>query len=128
GYTTPDLAAVNNRARELCEQLENQSKFLDVLGGQWVFHLLRGELDQAEHHAAEMRSLAIAGKGAVEQFWASARSGEVRFYLGRFIDARSYFEKRYRFTIPHFSQSMLESALKTRAQQHLYTCHGPCCA
>jgi class 3 adenylate cyclase/predicted ATPase len=93
GYAAPELAAVNIRARELCEQLESQSRFLDVLGGQWVFHLLRGELDQAEHHAAEMRSLAGAGKGAVEEFWASARSGEVRFYLGRFIEARPYFEK-----------------------------------
>jgi tetratricopeptide (TPR) repeat protein len=47
-----------------------------------------------------MRSLAKAGKGAVEEFWANARSG---FYLGKFADARPYFEKAISLNFPTLS-------------------------
>jgi tetratricopeptide (TPR) repeat protein len=63
-----------------------------VLGGQFVCRLVRAQLDQAEHHAEELRELGEARNETVWKCFSFARSGTACTWQGKFIEARAYFE------------------------------------
>jgi hypothetical protein len=65
----------------------------EVLAGQFVFHFIRGELDQAEHHAEEKRHLGEARNDAMWKGFGLNRSGTACVWLGKFSDARAYLER-----------------------------------
>jgi class 3 adenylate cyclase/predicted ATPase len=92
GMAAPEPGEAYARARELCEQLNRPWQLGPVLVGQWVFRLGRGELEQAEHHAEEMRDLGKARNDAMWIFYGSEVSGVTCSLLGKFIDARAYLE------------------------------------
>jgi len=60
--------------------------------GQWHFRLVRGELQQAKHHAEEIRHLGEALNDVMWTCFGSTYSGATQFFLGRFTDARAYEE------------------------------------
>jgi class 3 adenylate cyclase/tetratricopeptide (TPR) repeat protein len=80
------------RARRLCEQLNRPVQLGLVLYGQFLFRIVRGELEQAEHHAEEMRHLGEARNDAMWKCFGSQLSGNICFYLGKFTDVRAYLE------------------------------------
>jgi predicted ATPase len=57
GVGASEPGEVFARARQLCEQLDRPQQLGTVLTGQWIFRLVRAELDQSEHHTAEVRNL-----------------------------------------------------------------------
>jgi predicted ATPase len=86
--TTKGLAAFEAgeayaRARQLCEQLDRPAQLGLVLYGQFLFRIVRGELEQAEHHAEEMRHLGEARNDAMWKCFGSQLSGNICFYLGK---------------------------------------------
>jgi class 3 adenylate cyclase/predicted ATPase len=92
GYAASEAGEAFARARQLCEQLNRPSQLARVLGGQFAFRLVRGELNEAEHHAEQMRRL---GERSGNKKWkaaGSAASGCVCCYLGKFSDARAHYE------------------------------------
>ena len=93
GLAAPEPGEVYARARQLCEQMNRPAQLGEVLAGQFDFRLIRGELDQAEHHAEEMRHLGEARNDAMWKCFGLNRSGTACVWLGKFIDARAYFEK-----------------------------------
>jgi class 3 adenylate cyclase/tetratricopeptide (TPR) repeat protein len=95
--TTKGLAALEAgeayaRARRLCEQLNRPAQLGLVLYGQYLFRIVRGELEQAEHHAEEMRHLGEARNDATWTCFGTQISGNICFYLGKFTDVRAYHE------------------------------------
>ena len=70
GYAAPEPGEAFARARQLCEQLNRPQQLGRVLVGQLVFRLVRGELEQAEHHAEEMRHL---GESRNDAMWKCCR-------------------------------------------------------
>jgi class 3 adenylate cyclase/tetratricopeptide (TPR) repeat protein len=95
--TTKGLAALESgdayaRARWLCEQLDRPVQLGLVLNGQFLFRIVRGELEQAEHHAEEMRQLAEARNDVTWTCFGAQLSGNICFYLGKFTDVRAYHE------------------------------------
>jgi class 3 adenylate cyclase/predicted ATPase len=93
GYSASETGEAYARARELCEQLNRQAQLGLVLTGQFVFRLVRAELDQAEHHAAEIRNLGETQSDVMWNCFGSISSGSICCYLGKFIEARGYHEK-----------------------------------
>ena len=91
GYAAPKVGEAFARARRLCEQLNRPPK-LEVLKGQFVFRLGRGELQQAEHHAEEMCRVGEARNDLRWNAAGLASSGFISFLWGRFTDARAYYE------------------------------------
>jgi predicted ATPase len=91
GYAAPESGEAFARARELCELL-NRPPSREVLIGQFVFGVGRGELQQAERHADAIRRV---GEARNEKRWKAAGlacSGFISFLRGRFTDARAYYE------------------------------------
>jgi predicted ATPase len=102
GFAAPEPGEAYARARQLCEQMNRPAQLGEVLVGQFVFRLIRGELDQAEHHAEVMRQLGEARNDAMWKCIGSNRSGTACVWLGKFIDARTYFEKYLSFWDPMY--------------------------
>ena len=92
GYSAPEPGEAFARARQLCEQLKRPAQLAPILWGQWVFCHVRAELEQAERLSEEMRQLGEAQNDTMWKCFASAYSGDSCWFLGKFIDARTYFE------------------------------------
>jgi class 3 adenylate cyclase/tetratricopeptide (TPR) repeat protein len=92
GYAAPEPGEAYARARQLCEQLNRPAQLGPVLAGQFAFRLVRGELEQAGHHAEEIRQLGEARNDVMWKCFSSIPSGVTAFFLGKFIDARAYYE------------------------------------
>ena len=92
GYSAPEPGEAYARARHLCEQLDRWAQLGPILYGQFVFHLVRGELERAEHHAKEMRHLGEARNELVWRCLGSRVSGVICCVLGKFADARMHCE------------------------------------
>lgn len=90
------------RARQLCEQLNRPAQLGLVLYGQYLFRIVRGELEQAQHHAEELRHLRKAGNDAMWQCFGSQISGNICFYLGKFNDVRAYHESVFSLWDPTY--------------------------
>jgi class 3 adenylate cyclase/predicted ATPase len=93
GYAALEPGEAFDHARQLCEKLNQPQQLNRVLTGQFLFRLLRGELERAEHLATEIRQL---GEGRADASWtynSLTRDGVVCCWLGKFIDARAYYEK-----------------------------------
>ena len=67
------------RARRLCEQLDRPAQLGLVLYGQFLFRIVRGELEQAEHHAEDMRRLGERRNDVMWQCFGSQLSGNICF-------------------------------------------------
>jgi tetratricopeptide (TPR) repeat protein len=73
--------------------------------GQWLFGTVRGELDQAEHHAEEMLHLGEARNDAMWACFGSLFSGSARQMTGKVVDARAYLENALSLWDPTFRRS-----------------------
>jgi len=91
GYSAPEPGEAYARARQLCDQLNRPPK-LGVLVGQFTFRLVRGELEQAERHADEIRRAGDALGNPRWQHVGATCSGATYSWLGKFSDARAYLE------------------------------------
>jgi class 3 adenylate cyclase/predicted ATPase len=92
GLSAPEPGETFARARQLCEQLNRRQQLGPVLYGQWVHRLVRGELEQAEHHAEEILHLGGAPADVMWTCFGSSYSGTTCLFLGKFIDARAHLE------------------------------------
>jgi class 3 adenylate cyclase/predicted ATPase len=93
GFAAPEPGEAYARARQLCEQMNQPVQLGEVLVGQFVFRLVRGDLGLAELHAEEISQFGEARNDAMWKCFGADRSGTACFWLGKFIDARTYFEK-----------------------------------
>jgi hypothetical protein len=85
GYAAPEPGEAYARARLLCERLNRPPK-LGVLVGQVTFHLVRGELEQAEHHAQEIHRLAETQNYTI---WKRAAPHSVARFTSRLASSRT---------------------------------------
>jgi len=105
GYSASESGEAYARARQLCDQLNQPLQLGMVLWGQFAFRLVRAELQQAEHHAEEMRQWADTWNDMAWKCFGSAYSGQCCGYLGKFIDARFYAENALRLWNPRYRPS-----------------------
>ena len=110
GYAAAEAGEAFEHARQLCQKLNRPQQLNRVLTGQYFVRLLRGELEQAEFLAGELHRLGEAASDASSKYNGLIRDGEVCCWLGKFIEARAYFEAalalwdpgfRDRITSPH---------------------------
>lgn len=102
GLGTIETGEVYARARWLAEQLNRPTQLGLVLYGEYLFRIVRGELEQAEHHAEELRRLREAGNDAMWKCFGSQISGNICFYLGKFSDVRAYHESVFSLWDPSY--------------------------
>jgi predicted ATPase len=67
-----------------------------------VFHLVRGELEQAERHAEEIRQLGDTRNDVMWKCFGSMFSGNICCWLAKFNDARAYYENALSLWEPRY--------------------------
>jgi predicted ATPase len=92
GYSAPEPGTAFARARELCEQLSRPAQLGSVLRGQFVYCLVRGELEQAQNLANELRHLGEAKNEPMWKCFGLMHQGNVSCWLGKFTEARACYE------------------------------------
>ena len=102
GLAAPEPGEAFARARQLCERLARPQQLGTVLTGQWIFALVRAELDQAQHHADEVLHLGETRDDVMFASFGSLFSGITRHFTGNFVDARAYGEKALSLWNPTF--------------------------
>src|SRR5262245_18204144 len=86
----PRSQARRLHARQLGEGLDLRLLLGPILTGQWQHHMIRGELEQAEHHAEEMRHLGKAQGNVTWKCFGLILSGVTYVWLGKFNNGREY--------------------------------------
>jgi class 3 adenylate cyclase/tetratricopeptide (TPR) repeat protein len=93
GLAAPEVGNALARARQLlCEELNEPTQLGLIQYGQWFFHLVRGELDRAEHCAEELRGF---GKGQTDpmlKYVGLVATGCSYGWLGKFTESRGDLE------------------------------------
>jgi predicted ATPase len=94
GYAAPQVGETYARAHQLAKRLNQPHKQLvTVLYGQFLHHLMRGELKRARQHADEMFYLGDERNNLALTVMARRLGGITSFSLGDFVGARALFEQ-----------------------------------
>ena len=121
GHAASEPGEAFARARQLCDELDRPPQLVPVLFGQFTFHLIRGELEQAERKAEEVAQLSKTGNNPRWEFAGAMASGHACFYTGKFVRARAHCDNAMLLWDPTYRNSnpTPEDALVS-CQLHLY--------
>jgi predicted ATPase len=93
GHTAPETGRAWARARELCHQVGDTPQLSAALGGLVGFYQNRGELQTARELAEQRLMLAQRQQELTPRVWAYSEMGQLLFFLGEFISARTHLEQ-----------------------------------
>jgi tetratricopeptide (TPR) repeat protein len=103
GYSAPEPGTAFARARELCQQLNRSTQLGSVLRGQFVYCLVRGELEQAQNLADELHRLGETTNDMMWKCFGLMFQGNVSCWLGKFTEACAFYEKALSLWDPKYS-------------------------
>ncbi len=93
GYAALEVRQTFNRARELCQRIEEISQLFSVLHGLHRFYLVRGELQAARELGEQLLNLAQGQQDPALLVGAHRALGATLYYLGEFTAAQAHFEQ-----------------------------------
>ena len=93
GYAAPEVGAVYDRARELCERAENSSQLPIVVFGLFAFYVVRAEHEKALILGKHLLSLAESAQDRALLLQAHNALGLAFFFQGEFAAAREHLEQ-----------------------------------
>jgi class 3 adenylate cyclase/predicted ATPase len=93
GFAAHEAGKAYDRARELCRQLGQPPQLFRVLYGQYVFHLVRAELDQALAVAQDLLDAAQHRQQTAPLVIGHRAVGIVSFHRGELAPARTHLEQ-----------------------------------
>jgi class 3 adenylate cyclase/tetratricopeptide (TPR) repeat protein len=92
-WSTPEVAQVLSRARELCRLLGDPPQLVSVLFGLQGFHLLGAELKTAHELASQLLAIGQAQQDVAVLLNVHFVLGGALYYMGEFIAAQTHFER-----------------------------------
>ena len=110
GFAAPETGDAYARARELWEQLGSPSEFLHIPFGQSVYHLIRGELELAQHFDEELLRLSGQRDDFAGLILSHFSSGRTLMSMGSFALSRSHLEQVIAFRDPISHRSLVPPA------------------
>jgi predicted ATPase/class 3 adenylate cyclase len=93
GWAAPEVGRANARARELCERLGDTSRLFPVLYGDWVFHVVRAELEAGRRAGEELLLRAQHERELSAETVGNRILGTDAFLRGEVTIARKYLER-----------------------------------
>jgi len=99
GYTAPEVRDVFTRARDLCEQIDNNEHLFQVMVGLWMYYEVSALYEDALDIASQLVRIADASGDAGQQVQAHYVMGYTHFYHGQFEAAREQFEQAISFEV-----------------------------
>jgi DNA-binding SARP family transcriptional activator len=98
GYASEEAGRVYARARILCEVSRETNRYFGVLGGSWVFHIVRGELAISLEIAERYLALAQRESAGVHLAAGEFCAAVSRAHLGEILPALSQLERSVQHT------------------------------
>jgi len=93
GYAAPEVGAVYDRARELCERAENSSQLPIVVFGLFAFYVVRADHEKALTLGKHLLSLAESAQDEALLLQAHNALGLAFFFQGDFAASREHLER-----------------------------------
>ncbi|MQW65380.1 AAA family ATPase [Sinorhizobium meliloti] len=93
GWAAPEVGRANARARKLCERLGDKSRLFPVLYGDWVFHVVRAELEAGRKAGEELLRRAQEEREVSGETVGNRIAGTGAFLRGEIASAREYLER-----------------------------------
>jgi class 3 adenylate cyclase/predicted ATPase len=110
GFAAPETGRAYGRARELWEQLGAPAEFLRVPFGQSLYHMNRGELDQALRFDEDLLSLSRQRNDSAGLFLSHQSFGRNLLFSGRFALSRSHLEEAVALYDPNFPRRLVHQS------------------
>jgi predicted ATPase/class 3 adenylate cyclase len=93
GYGAPEVKRVYARARELCRQVGDHSRYFSALWGLYSFYLVRAEYPTAYEFAQQLHTIAQHEDDSEHRLRAHLALGETLFWRGEMEAAQPNFEQ-----------------------------------
>ena len=93
GYAMAEVEENYTRAHDLCKQLKVDAELLPVLGGLWLFYMVREELGKAREFAEQIVTISESCDDPGLKIEGCAMLGASLTHLGQFEEALEYLEK-----------------------------------
>ncbi|MCP3373617.1 AAA family ATPase [Bradyrhizobium cajani] len=93
GWAAPEVGRANARARDLCERLGDTSRLFPVLYGEWVFHVVRAELEAGRTAGEELLRRAQEQNDAAAETIGNRIVGTAELLRGELGVARAHLER-----------------------------------
>jgi predicted ATPase len=93
GWAAPEVGQVNARARALCERLGDTSRLFPVLYGEWVFHVVRAELEAGRTAGEDLLRRAQEQDDAAAETIGNRIVGTAALLRGELVAARTHLER-----------------------------------
>src|SRR5262249_47875971 len=96
GYAADKTGKAYARAKHLWDRLDRPPEFLRVVRGQWMFHLARSELREAQSIAADLVSFSRAHGDTSGLIAGNHALGYTHLFQGELLSARTKLEEALR--------------------------------
>jgi predicted ATPase/class 3 adenylate cyclase len=106
GAAAPEVERTYARARELCQQVGETPQLFPVLYGQWLFYLVRAQLQTARQLSEQLLILAQRAQDTTLLLEAHRALGTSLFYLGELAPARTHLEQAMTLYDPQQHRSL----------------------
>lgn len=106
GWAAPEVGQANARARELCERLGDTSRLFPVLYGDWVFHVVRAELEAGRKAGEELLRRAREERELAAETVGNRIVGTDAFLRGDVATAREHLEQSLALYDPQQHRSL----------------------
>ncbi|RZN09001.1 adenylate cyclase, partial [Bradyrhizobium genosp. SA-3] len=93
GWAAPEVGRANARARDLCERLGDTSRLFPVLYGEWVFHVVRAELEAGRSAGEDLLRRAQEQNDAAAEAIGNRIVGTAELLRGELVAARAHLER-----------------------------------
>jgi predicted ATPase len=93
GWAAPDVGQANARARDLCERLGDTSRLFPILYGEWVFHVVRAELEAGRTAGEDLLRRAQERNDAAAETIGNRIVGTAALLRGELVAARAHLER-----------------------------------
>jgi predicted ATPase/class 3 adenylate cyclase len=93
GWAAPEVGRANARARDLCERLGDTSRLFPVLYGDWVFHVVRAELETGRTAGEDLLRRAQEQNDAAAETVGNRIVGTAELLRGELVAARAHLER-----------------------------------
>jgi predicted ATPase len=92
GYAAPEAGRIWTRARKLCSELDDLDRIGPILFGQYVFHFVRAEFEQARESARELLEFGRDREDSTAQLVGMRNLGVTCLSTGELANGRQYLE------------------------------------
>ncbi|MCK1620764.1 adenylate cyclase [Bradyrhizobium sp. 159] len=93
GWAAPEVGRTNARARDLCERLGDTLRLFPVLYGEWVFHVVRAELEAGRTAGENLLRRAQEQNDAAAETIGNRIVGTAELLRGELVAARAHLER-----------------------------------